>query len=79
MSKVMRFLEPSSPVIRIACIAVVSLGSGAASEAPESTHFRSAALNSITWVFHVLPPTMTASPADQGSRIGFSDGGAIES
>ncbi len=77
MSKVMRCLDPSSPVIKTACIADVSFGIGAASVAPESTHFRSFALYSITWVLEVLPPTITASPADQGNRIGLSDTGTI--
>jgi hypothetical protein len=76
MSKVMRFLDPSSPVISIAWIEDVSLGSGDASDAPESIHLRSAALNSITLVLDVL--TRTASLVDQGSKMGFSDAGAAE-
>jgi len=79
MSNVTRFFDPSSPVSTTAWMADVSFGSGAASDAPESTHLLSAALNSITCVFHVLPPSKTASPADHGSKIGLRDGGAFVS
>jgi hypothetical protein len=79
MSKVRRFLDPSSPVISTAWIADVSFGSGAASDAPESTHFLSAALKSITCAFHVLPPIKAASLGDHDSRIGFTDGGPLVS
>jgi hypothetical protein len=78
MSKVMRFFDPSSPVTNTACIADVSFGSGAASDAPESTHFPCSALKIITCVFEVLPPTRTASPADHGRRMGLIDGGALD-
>jgi hypothetical protein len=49
MSNVMRFFDPSSPVTNAAWIDDVSLASGFARDAPESTQLRSR-LKSMTFV-----------------------------
>jgi hypothetical protein len=78
MSKVKRFCDPSSPRTNAALIADVSFAIGAARVAPESLHPVSG-LKSITFVFAVLPPTITASLSDHGKRIGLTAGGTLAS